>query len=174
MTERKNPLIYNPTDLDPFYSSGNKVFEFYMEIPEEYTLTYWLFDMKKKVQENNCQNIYDIVNDYAVGILKEYFATENKKVEVVSINNKNITIKKGEKPEGVVSKLSSYSYALCVDIEEISKTPSFVFTDTKTPVNPSGNYALLFPSHLNVEFCENKDELDKIFIVGNIYLKESE
>ncbi len=85
-----------------------------------------------------------------------------------------VTIKKGERADGVVSKLSSYSYVLCVDIEEISKSPSFTFVDTKTPVNPSGNYALMFPSHLNVEFCENIDDLDKIFIVGNIYLKESE
>jgi hypothetical protein len=175
MTERKHPFIYNPTDLDSFYSNGNKVFEFYMEIPEDYTSTYWFFNMKKKVQENSdCQEIYDKVNEYASGILQEYFLAENKKVEIVSINNKHVTIKKGETVDGVVSKLSSYSYVFCVDIEEISKSPSFTFVDTKTPVNPSVNYALMFPSHLNVKFCENIDDLDKIFIVGNIYLKESE
>lgn len=174
MSERKHPLIYNPSDLNPFYSDDNKVFEFYTEVPEDYTLNYWLFEMKKKVQENDCQKIYDEINDYAVGILKEFYLTKNKKVEALSIINKNFIIKKGETVNDVVSKLSTYSYVLCVDIEEISKTPSFIFVDTKTPVNPSSNYALMFPSHLNIEFCENKDDLDKIFIVGNIYLKESE
>mgnify|MGYP003343960175 CR=1 FL=1 len=172
MSEEEN-LQYRPVVCDSLIYTPGDVLEFYLPSPpSEETYDYHFFKMKKNIIEGQSEKNYEESNSYVLKILKDYFQDKNKNIEPILWENNSVILKTNENYTGIITNLSSYTYILCVDIEEISRSPSFVFRNTNTPVNPSKYYGIIFPSHLTCEFMENKDDLDKIFIIGNVYLRE--